>query len=104
MNKWFPLTGYNRQPYDWECGTASCIGGWSDALAGQQPGFDSSTFKRMGLTLSEGCTLCYSEGQRAAAKMSPHLRAKGMASVLRDLADTDIDVQTALDKAVEAHR
>jgi len=99
------------------CGTAACIAGWSDALTckldlSKPRGvvvqarnralvwFDESYIgliaERFGLSIGEVDSLCFGSGIDIAKGMPSHLRAKGMADAVRQIANG-----AAVDDALE---
>ena len=67
MEDWRAVRGFNETGVDgsgFPCGSASCIGGWSQALRGVSPLDEHpiATLAAMGLTEDEGYDLCYGLG------------------------------------------
>ena len=87
MDRWVPLDGMNNDRGG-PCGTASCIGGWSQALRGVSTREGPlRAYAAMGLDEVAGRQLCIRRGLDVANGMPKHLRAKGMADALRQIAD-----------------
>ena len=105
------------------CGSVACIAGWSDALSwnidmtqndrgligGIERGPDGNVLKywerfamRTGLSIADSRRLCGDRGIRAADEMPAHLRAKGIADALLQIAD-GAHFQEALDDVVDRY-
>ena len=96
------------------CGMIACIGGWSDMVLLEESGIEPFSYgdqldeadgvgrvaERFGISELDAEALCYEAGANAWKAMYEHLRAKGMASALRDIA-SDRSVGSALKDAVE---
>lgn len=87
-----------------ECGTVMCIAGWSDHLLGRSTERVRTSVAAavMGLSQSDAVDLfCYS-GVHASLRMPKHLRAKGMADAVRQIAD-GATVRNALKDVAERY-
>ena len=87
------------------CGTASCIGGWSQALRGVSPiqELPSDAFAAMGLTKDEGRDLCYGDGVTLHGMLPKDERGERFADILTAIAH-GADVGETLDAALDAAR
>ena len=84
-----------------DCGTIMCIAGWSRHIRGkdvlsipdygydwEEPRMDEDDVRyAMGLTRDEFSRLCLGDGMDVALKLPEHLRAKGMADAVRQIAN-----------------
>ena len=105
------------------CGSVACIAGWSDALSwnidmtqdnedfignvergpnGEVLSYSGRFAVRSGLSRLDSRRLCGSDGIRAADEMPVHLRAKGIADALRQIAD-GANYRDALDDVVDRY-
>ena len=75
------------------CGSNMCIAGWSVALRGgnvrlmEADEVDSDCATHMGIDMISARRLFGGEGIHTAEEMPDHLRAKGMADAVRQIAD-----------------
>ena len=101
MEYWRAIRGLNDGVG--RCGTASCIGGWSQALRGVSPPdeSDSDVYAAMGLTEEEGNDLCYDDGVSLFHLLPVDDRGERFADILTAIAH-GANVKETLDAALDA--
>ena len=99
MERWDPIRGLNDES-SLNGGTASCIGGWSQALRGvsRPDEHPSDAFAAMGLTEEEGLELCYDSGALFYRMLPRGERGERFADILTAIAH-GADVGETLDAA-----
>ena len=93
----FDMRNWDR-PAETPCGSVMCIGGTSDLIAGEGWSLGDDAYVialRFGIGDEEATGLCFESGPEVALNMPAHLRAKGMADALRQIAE-DVRVPVAL--------